>query len=56
MVQTFMVCRATLRALPYQRQSWQLPELIPFDDSQLIPLGAGTTLNWKMRPLMDMPE
>jgi dihydroorotase len=30
------------------RQPWQLPAAIPFDDSQLIPLGAGTTLNWKM--------
>jgi len=25
-----------------------LPASIPFDDSQLIPLGAGTTLNWKL--------
>ena len=31
-----------------QRQPWQLPASIPFDDSQLIPLGAGTTLNWKL--------
>jgi len=30
------------------RQPWQLPASIPFDDSQLIPLGAGTTLNWKL--------
>ena len=31
-----------------QRQPWQLPESVPFDGSQLIPLGAGTTLNWKL--------
>ena len=31
-----------------QRQSWQLPESVPFDGSQLIPLGAGTSLNWKL--------
>jgi len=31
-----------------QRQPWQLPASIPFDDSQLVPLGAGTTLNWKL--------
>ena len=32
-----------------QRQYWQLPESVPFDGSQLIPLGAGTSLNWKLR-------
>jgi dihydroorotase len=35
-------------SITLSRQSWQLPAAIPFDDSQLIPLGAGTTLNWKM--------
>lgn len=32
-----------------QRESWQLPESVPFDGSQLIPLGAGTRLNWKLK-------
>ena len=36
------------RKITLQRQSWQLPESIPFDGSQLIPLGAGTQLNWKL--------
>lgn len=31
-----------------QRQAWQLPESVDFDGSQLIPLGAGTRLNWKL--------
>ena len=30
------------------RDTWQLPATIPFEDSQLVPLGAGTTLNWKL--------
>ena len=30
------------------RDPWELPEAIPFDGSQLVPLGAGTTLNWKL--------
>ncbi|MEJ6773619.1 MAG: dihydroorotase [Porticoccaceae bacterium] len=42
-------------SLPYNSESillkrdpWELPEAIPFDGSQLVPLGAGTTLNWKL--------
>mgnify|MGYP001269865761 FL=1 len=42
-------------SLPYnsetillKRDPWELPEAIPFDGSQLVPLGAGTTLNWKL--------
>jgi dihydroorotase len=30
------------------REPWQLPATIPFEDTQLVPLGAGSTLNWKM--------
>ena len=30
------------------RQPWELPASIPFEDNQLVPLGAGTTLNWKL--------
>ena len=30
------------------RQPWELPASIPFEDTQLVPLGAGTTLNWKL--------
>ena len=37
------------RKITLDRQSWQLPEAIPFDGSQLIPLGAGTHLNWQLR-------
>ena len=42
-------------SLPYNSQTillkrdpWELPEAIPFDGSQLVPLGAGTILNWKL--------
>ena len=31
-----------------KKQSWQLPDSLPFEDTQVIPLGAGTTLNWKL--------
>ncbi|MFQ3227443.1 MAG: dihydroorotase, partial [Porticoccaceae bacterium] len=31
-----------------KKQQWQLPDSLPFEDTQIIPLGAGTTLNWKM--------
>ena len=30
------------------RQSWQLPDALPFEDSQIIPLAAGSELNWKL--------
>ena len=31
-----------------QKQQWKLPESLPFENTQLTPLGAGTTLNWKL--------
>jgi dihydroorotase len=31
-----------------KKQPWQLPDSVPFEDTQVIPLGAGTTLNWKL--------
>ena len=31
-----------------EKKQWQLPDSLPFEDTQLIPLGAGTTLNWKL--------
>ena len=31
-----------------KKQSWQIPDSLSFGDTQLIPLGAGTTLNWKL--------
>ena len=31
-----------------KKQAWQLPDSLPFEDTQVIPLGAGTTLNWKL--------
>jgi len=30
------------------RETWELPATIPFEDTQLVPLGAGTSLNWKL--------
>ncbi len=30
------------------RQPWQIPEQLQFADSQLVPLGAGEQLNWKL--------
>jgi dihydroorotase len=30
------------------RETWELPAAIPFEDTQLVPLGAGTSLNWKL--------
>ena len=44
----FYGLRRNTSSITLLRQPWQLPAAIPFDDSQLIPLGAGTTLNWKM--------
>jgi len=31
-----------------EKKSWQIPDSLSFGDTQLIPLGAGTTLNWKL--------
>ena len=31
-----------------EKQTWQIPDSLSFGDTQLIPLGAGTTLNWKL--------
>tara|TARA_B110000967_G_scaffold51895_1_gene53097 strand:- start:2676 stop:3710 length:1035 start_codon:yes stop_codon:yes gene_type:complete len=31
-----------------KHEPWQLPMAVAFDNSQLIPLAAGTTLNWKL--------
>lgn len=46
---------ADFYGLPYnkssitlRRQSWQIPSSLPFENSQIIPLAAGNTLNWKL--------
>ena len=46
---------ADFYSLPYnsetillKRDPWELPATIPYDGSQLVPLGASTTLNWKL--------
>lgn len=46
---------ADFYSLPYNsetilltRDPWELPATIPYDGSQLVPLGAGTTLNWRL--------
>lgn len=31
-----------------RRESWRLPETLPFGDAQLKPLGAGETLGWRL--------
>jgi dihydroorotase len=31
-----------------KRESWQLPEVLPFGDATIKPLRAGETLNWKL--------
>ena len=31
-----------------KKQPWQLPDSVSFENTQVIPLGAGTTLNWKL--------
>ena len=31
-----------------EKKAWQIPDSLSFGDTQLIPLGAGTTLNWKL--------
>ena len=31
-----------------QKNSWQLPDSISYEGSQLIPLGAGSSLNWEL--------
>ena len=32
-----------------ERQSWTLPATVPMADAQLVPLGAGEEVHWKMR-------
>lgn len=46
---------ADFYGLPYHessitlvRQNWQLPLSVPYGDSEIIPLGAGNTVNWKL--------
>ena len=41
--------------LPYNRSSitlrrepWQIPSAVPFNDSQIIPLAGGNSINWKL--------
>ncbi|NNG25653.1 dihydroorotase [Telluria aromaticivorans] len=34
--------------LTLRRESWTLPETLPFGEHQLVPLNAGETINWKM--------
>ena len=31
-----------------RRESWQLPERMPFGNAQIKPLRGGETLNWKL--------
>ena len=31
-----------------RRETWQLPERVPFGDAELKPLRGGETLNWKL--------
>jgi dihydroorotase len=33
-----------------RRQTWTLPETLPFGDALIKPLRAGETLNWKLKP------
>lgn len=37
--------RVTLR-----KQAWKIPDSYPVDSAALIPLNAGTTINWKIQP------
>jgi dihydroorotase len=31
-----------------RRQAWQLPETVPFGETELKPLGGGETLAWQV--------
>jgi dihydroorotase len=31
-----------------KREAWTLPATVPMADSQLVPLGGGEQINWKM--------
>ena len=44
----FYVLPHNSSSIVLKKQQWQLPDSLPFEDTQIIPLGAGTTLNWKM--------
>ncbi|XGB41838.1 MAG: dihydroorotase [Nodosilinea sp. LVE1205-7] len=35
-------------SLTLAKISWQVPDAVPFTDAELVPLGAGQTLSWKM--------
>ncbi len=33
-----------------EKAAWRVPDSLPFGDDRLVPLRAGETLNWKLRP------
>ena len=33
-----------------RRETWTLPEALPFGDAQLKPLRGGETIGWKLQP------
>ena len=35
-------------SITLKRESWTLPETVPFGEHRLVPLNAGETINWKM--------
>jgi len=35
-------------SITLHRESWQIPSTVPFNDSQIIPLAGGNTINWKL--------
>ena len=32
-----------------ERESWVIPQSVPFDDSDIVPLAAGNQLNWRLK-------
>jgi dihydroorotase len=47
---------ADFYGLPYnktsitlERESWEIPQSVPFGDSVIIPLAAGNQLNWRLK-------
>ena len=43
-------------SITLERESWEIPQSLPYGDCVIVPLAAGNQLNWKLKNLMDMPE
>ena len=37
------------KTITLERQSWVIPDSVPFDESEIVPLAAGNALNWRLK-------